>query len=56
MVAVPGTPADLRERDAAARIIATIEDAWGGLDTLVNNAAVSEAVPFILLDDDDFAT
>jgi 3-oxoacyl-[acyl-carrier protein] reductase len=47
--------ADLRERDAAARIIATIEDAWGGLDTLVNNAAVSEAVPFILLDDDDFA-
>ena len=47
--------ADLREHDAAARVIATIEDAWGGLDTLVNNAAVSEAVPFILLDDDDFA-
>lgn len=47
--------ADLREREAAARVIATIEDAWGALDTLVNNAAVSEAVPFILLDDDDFA-
>ncbi|HEY8185730.1 MAG TPA: SDR family oxidoreductase [Pyrinomonadaceae bacterium] len=47
--------ADLREREAAARIIAATEAAWGGLDTLVNNAAVSEAVPFILLDDDDFA-
>ena len=47
--------ADLRERDAAARIIAATDAAWGGLDTLVNNAAVSEAVPFILLDDDDFA-
>ena len=47
--------ADLRERDAAAQVIATIEAAWGAVDTLVNNAAVSEAVPFILLDDDDFA-
>ena len=47
--------ADLRERVAAARVIATIEETWGGIDTLVNNAAVSEAVPFILLDDDDFA-
>ena len=47
--------ADLRERDAAAQIIAEFEAAWGAVDTLVNNAAVSEAVPFILLDDDDFA-
>lgn len=47
--------ADLREREAAARVIAAIEGAWGAIDTLVNNAAVSEAVPFILLDDDDFA-
>lgn len=47
--------ADLREREAAAQVIATIEAAWGAVDTLVNNAAVSEAVPFILLDDDDFA-
>jgi 3-oxoacyl-[acyl-carrier protein] reductase len=46
---------DLRERDAALRVVETIEEAWGGLDTLVNNAAVSEAVPFILLDDADFA-
>jgi 3-oxoacyl-[acyl-carrier protein] reductase len=46
---------DLRERDAATRVVEMIEDAWGSLDTLVNNAAVSEAVPFILLDDADFA-
>ncbi len=46
---------DLRERDAAAHVVATIEEAWGCVDTLINNAAISEAVPFILLDDDDFA-
>ena len=46
--------ADLRERDAATRIAAQVDAAWGGLDALVNNAAVSEAVPFILLDDDQW--
>jgi 3-oxoacyl-[acyl-carrier protein] reductase len=47
--------ADLRERDAAQRVVATVEEAWSGVDTLVNNAAFSEAVPFVLLDDRDFA-
>jgi 3-oxoacyl-[acyl-carrier protein] reductase len=46
--------ADLRERDAPARVIAEVEAAWGGIDALVNNAAVSEAVPFVLIDDDDW--
>ncbi|HWO20757.1 MAG TPA: SDR family NAD(P)-dependent oxidoreductase [Kofleriaceae bacterium] len=46
--------ADLRERDAPARVIAEVEAAWGGIDVLINNAAVSEAVPFVLLDDDDW--
>jgi 3-oxoacyl-[acyl-carrier protein] reductase len=46
--------ADLRERDAAVRIAAQLDAAWGGVDALVNNAAVSEAVPFILLDDDQW--
>ena len=45
--------ADLREADAAARVVGTVEDAWQGVDVLVNNAAVSESVPFILLDDGD---
>ena len=43
--------ADLREVEAAGRVVAQIEDAWGGVDVLVNNAAVSESVPFILLED-----
>ncbi|HTL36781.1 MAG TPA: SDR family oxidoreductase [Kofleriaceae bacterium] len=46
--------ADLRERDAATKIVGEIESAWGGVDCLVNNAAVSEAVPFVLLDDDQW--
>jgi len=45
---------DLRERDAATKISAQLDTAWGGIDALVNNAAVSEAVPFILLDDDQW--
>jgi 3-oxoacyl-[acyl-carrier protein] reductase len=47
--------ADLRERQAAQRVVAAVEEAWGAVDTLVNNAAFSEAVPFILLDDEEFA-
>jgi 3-oxoacyl-[acyl-carrier protein] reductase len=43
--------ADLREVDAAARVVAEVEARWDGIDVLVNNAAVSESVPFILLDD-----
>ena len=43
--------ADLRELDAAARVVSAVEDAWGGVDVLVNNAGVSESVPFILLED-----
>lgn len=46
---------DLCRREEAARIVAEVERAWGAVDTLVNNAAFSEAVPFILLDDDEFA-
>ena len=46
--------ADLRERDAATRVVGEIEAAWGGLDAVINNAAVSEAVPFVLLDDEQW--
>jgi 3-oxoacyl-[acyl-carrier protein] reductase len=46
--------ADLRERDAPARVMAQVEAAWGGIDALVNNAAISEAVPFVLIEDDDW--
>jgi 3-oxoacyl-[acyl-carrier protein] reductase len=55
-----GTPClalrgDLRDREAAGRVVAAVESEWGTVDALVNNAAVSEAVPFILLSDDDIA-
>ena len=46
---------DLRERDAADRLVKAVEREWGAVDALVNNAAVSEAVPFVLLGDDDIA-
>jgi 3-oxoacyl-[acyl-carrier protein] reductase len=46
--------ADLRDRAVAGRVVEEVEAAWGGVDLLVNNAAVSEAVPFPLLDDADW--
>ena len=47
--------ADLRRREEAAEVVGKVEREWGAVDTLVNNAAFSEAVPFILLDDDEFS-
>ncbi|HUQ72330.1 MAG TPA: SDR family oxidoreductase [Planctomycetaceae bacterium] len=46
---------DLCRPEAAREIVANVEAAWGGVDGLVNNAGASEAVPFVLLDDADFA-
>ena len=46
--------ADLRDRAEPARVVAEVEEAWGGIDVLVNNAAVSEVVPFPLLEDADW--
>ncbi|HEY5933236.1 MAG TPA: SDR family oxidoreductase [Kofleriaceae bacterium] len=43
--------ADLREPDSAARVVAAVEAAWDGVDALVHNAGVSEAIPFVVLDD-----
>lgn len=45
--------ADLSEPEAAQSTVAAVEEAWDGVDLLVNNAGVSESVPFVLLDDDD---
>jgi 3-oxoacyl-[acyl-carrier protein] reductase len=46
---------DLRDPEEASRVVAQVEDSWDTVDALVNNAAFSEAVPFILIDDKDFA-
>ncbi|MCY4625581.1 MAG: SDR family oxidoreductase [Chloroflexi bacterium] len=45
-------PTDLRDADSVDNLIATINDAWGGVDVLVNNAGVSSAMPFEQLTDD----
>lgn len=47
--------ADLRNSDEANKVVAAVEESWGAIDALVNNAAFSEAIPFILIDDKDFA-
>ena len=45
-------PTDLRDSDSVDNLIATINDAWGGVDVLVNNAGISSAMPFDQLTDD----
>lgn len=45
-------PTDLRDTDQVENMIATINDTWGGVDVLVNNAGISSAMPFDQLTDD----
>ncbi|MCA8923233.1 MAG: SDR family oxidoreductase [Planctomycetes bacterium] len=45
--------ADLTQPQAAQEVVAQVEAAWEGIDGLVNNAGFSEAVPFVLLEDED---
>ena len=35
-------------------MVRAIEQAWGGIDILVNNAAVTQNLPLALMEDDDF--
>jgi NAD(P)-dependent dehydrogenase (short-subunit alcohol dehydrogenase family) len=42
---------DGAETDAMVR---AVEEAWGGIDVLVNNAAVTQNLPLALMEDDDF--
>ena len=45
--------ADLRHADGCEGAVQHVITRWGGIDVLINNAGVSEAVPFILLEDQD---
>jgi NAD(P)-dependent dehydrogenase (short-subunit alcohol dehydrogenase family) len=42
-------PADLAQRDAAGRVAAEVDAAWGGADILVNNAGLSRPAPALEL-------
>lgn len=44
---------DLKEAAAAESVVAQLESEWDGIDGLVNNAAISESLPFVLLDDQE---
>lgn len=45
---------DISSWEGARELVQQAIETFGGLDVLVNNAAISEAVPFVLLDDDDW--
>ena len=42
-------PCDVSSAESAAALVATVEDEWGGIDGLVNNAAIYSAMEFDLL-------
>lgn len=46
--------ADVGKADAVARLFAELEAAFGGIDILVNNAAIVQVKPFLELTDDDW--
>lgn len=39
---------------ATAAMVKAVEEAWGGVDVLVNNAGVSQNLPLALLEEEDF--
>jgi len=45
--------ADLSNKSESRKIVELIENKWGHLYALVNNAAISESVPFVLISDED---
>lgn len=45
--------ADFADKKAAANVVSKVMEKWGRIDGLVNNAAISEAVPFVLIDDEE---
>src|SRR5690242_8020043 len=38
---------------ATAALVRELEQSWGGLDILVNNAAVTQVLPIALMDEED---
>jgi len=46
--------ADIRDTDAVANLTSTTLEAFGGIDILVNNAAMRSNVPFTEIDDESW--
>lgn len=46
--------ASVLDAAATAKVVAELEAAWGGIDVLVNNAAVSQNLPLALIEEEDF--
>ena len=44
---------DLSVPDDAGRAITAMAERWDGIDVLINNAGVSESIPFMLLEDSE---
>ncbi|WP_434048374.1 MULTISPECIES: SDR family NAD(P)-dependent oxidoreductase [Sorangium] len=46
--------ASVLDADATRAMVRAVEEAWGGVDVLVNNAGVSQNLPMALLEEQDF--
>lgn len=42
------------DKQAVYSMVTEVNEQWGGIDVLVNNAGVSQAVPLALMEDDDW--
>ncbi|MBA2541439.1 MAG: SDR family oxidoreductase [Deltaproteobacteria bacterium] len=50
-IAIQGSVTDAAHADAA---VAAVVQAWGGLDVLINNAAITQVLPFALVEEADW--
>lgn len=48
--------ASLLDRQAITAMVQTLDQAWGGIDILINNAGISQMLPMALLEEEDWDT
>jgi 3-oxoacyl-[acyl-carrier protein] reductase len=46
-------PADVADRSAVARMAAEVEERYGAIDVLVNNAGIAKKAPFVTMSEDE---
>ncbi len=52
--AVQANKVSVLDQEAMPALVAELEGRWGGIDILVNNAAVTQALPLSLIDNEDW--